>query len=509
MIPRAAPSHLTRLAEVAPHLLVAEGVVDPSPIASAALHVWILAPRGENLLIHPLGTRAPELAATLPLPSPPVGTIGLVAPDWQPLAALGAWWSTVEGLPPPFVPAGSGAEALPGVLAVTAEALSAALLRQAAAARAEGSAVQPEEASADEPAPPPTPRALSWAEARALEGGVDPVAIGEEAPRPLLRAPAHGRSILLLPALDTQRMRRLRITLAHGTGRGAAVAAWIRPDGILPADLTDLSRTTPGSAWTGWRPLGEDAVTLDLPLQPRLGEQAVLAVGLRAGETDAVVELEGGTLSAEALPELSKTPLPVAAPWAGLRVLETTAAGPWRPSPPQDHPTASPPAGGIAIPGTLAGSGGPLRIPSAGARYAELRLSDYENAGAYRHLELDMASLRAGRREWAPVRLKFAVEEGEPRLEFRLAAGWPAMFEEWLGRQSDRFGPFLRVFQSDIQEFLELVSDERDAALMAALLDILPRAVEEGCHQAGVTAAEIPGWLAAAQALRAEGTRSA
>jgi hypothetical protein len=120
-----------------------------------------------------------------------------------------------------------------------------------------------------------------------------------------------------------------------------------------------------------------------------------------------------------------------------------------------------------------------------------------------------MAALRTARQEWAPVRLKFAVEEGEPRLEFRLAAGWPAMFEEWLGRQSDRFGPFLRVFQSDIQEFLELVSDERDAALIAALLEILPRAVEEGCHQAGVAAAEIPGWLSAAQALRAEGTRSA
>ena len=328
MTPRAAPSHLTRLAEVAPHLLVAEGVVDPSPIASAALHVWILAPRGENMLIHPLGTRAPELAATLPLPSPPVGTIGLVAPDWQPLAALGAWWSAAEGLPPPFIPASSGAEALSGVLAVTAEALSAALLRQAAAARAEGSAAEPEGAIADEPAPPPAPRALDWAEARALEGGVDPVAIGDEAPRPLLRAPAQGRSILLLPALDTQGMRRLRITLAHRTGRGAAVAAWIRPGGILPADLTDLSRAAPGSAWTGWRPLGEEAVTLDLPLQPRLGEQAMLAVGLRAGEAEAVVELEAGTLSAEALPELVKAPLPVAAAWAGLQALEATAAGP-------------------------------------------------------------------------------------------------------------------------------------------------------------------------------------
>lgn len=509
MIPRAAPSHLAPLAEASPHFLVAEGVVDPSPIASAALRVWILAPRGENLLIHPLGTRAPELAATLPLPCPPMGTIGLVAPDWQPLAALGAWWSEAEGLPPPFLPARSGAEALPGVLAATAEALSAALLREAAAARAEGSAEEPEATSAEEPPPPPAPRVLDWAELRALEGGVDPVAIGAEAPRPLLRAAAQGRAIMLLPALNTRGMRRLRITLAHGTGRGAAVAAWIRPGGPPPNDLTDLSHAAPGSAWTGWRPLEEDAVTLDLPLQPRLGEEAVLAVGLRAGDLEAVVELETGTLSAEAQPVPAKAPLPVAAPWANLQAVETTAAGPSRPSLPPDHPTEAPTAGGMAIPGTFAGGGGPRRFVPAGAQYEELRLNGHENHGNYRHLELGMAALRVGSREWAPVRLKFAVEEGEPRLEFRLAAGWPAMFEEWLGRQSDRFGPFLRVFQSDIQEFLELVSDERDAALMAALLEILPRAVEEGCQQAGVAAPEILVWLAAAQALRAEGTRSA
>ncbi|MBI0537648.1 hypothetical protein D9599_18985 [Roseomonas sp. KE2513] len=509
MIPRAAPAHLTRLAEASPRFLVAEGVVDPSPIASAALHVWILAPRGENMLIHPLGTRAPEMAATVPLPSPPVGTIGLVAPDWQPLAALGTWWSAAEGLPPPFVPASSGAEALPGVLAMTAEALSAALLREAAAVRAEGSAEEPDGILADEATPPPAPRALDWAKARALKGGVDSVAIGDEALRPLLRAPAQGRSILLLPDLGTRGMRRLRITLAHGTGRGAAVAAWIRPGGPPPDDLTDLSHAVPGSAWTGWRPIGEDAVTLDLAFQPRLGEEAMLAVGLRAGEAEAVVELEAGTLSAEAWPEPTKAPLPVAAPWANLQPLEAMATGPWPPAAPQDHPTEAPSAGGMAIPGTLAGGERPRRLLATGAQYEGLRLNDYENDGTYRHLELDMAALRTGRREWAPVRLKFAIEEGEPRLEFRLAAGWPAMFEEWLGRQSDRFGPFLRVFQSDIQEFLELVSDERDAALMAALLEILPRVVEEGCHRAGVAAAEIPGWLAAAQALRAEGTRSA
>lgn len=502
MIPRAAPAHLPRLAEASPLLLVAEGVVDPSPLASAALHVWVIAPRGENLILHPLGTRAPELAVTLPLPAPPGGTIGIVAPDWQPIAALGAWWSAAEGLPPPFLPAGTGAEALPGVLAVTAEALSAALLRESAAARAAGPPADESVAAAAVGVDPSAePRHLGWDAARALEGAVDLVALGEEMPRPLLRAPAQRRSILLLPALATGGMRRLRVVLAHGTGRGAAVAAWVQPGGPAPADLTDLSRAVPGSAWTGWRPLGEAAVTLDLPLPPGLGDGAGLAIGLRAGDGDAFVEVAERMLLAGAAAGTAKAPLPAAAPWPGA------AAFPERPvagSQPPEEPMPVPAPGGIAVPGTLSAT-----TIAPGARYAELRLSDHENDGAYRHLQLDMAALRAAAREWVPVRLKFAVEEDEPRLEFRLGADWPAMFEEWLGRQSDRFGPFLRVFRTDIQDFLELVSDERDAAFIAALLAILPEAVEEGCRQAGINAAEAEGWRAAAEALRTAATRAA
>ena len=535
MILRAAPAHLPRLSDGSPLVIVSEGVVDPSPIASPALPVWIASARGGGILLHPLGTRAPDPAETAALAAPPAGAVAMVAPEAHALSALARWWEGSAARPAPYVVlAASGAEALGGLLAAVAEALSASLLREAAAARAlpapgprasnAGDLASPTE----DAAPPlnvssvgPDGR-LAWAGARAIEGGVDLVALGDEAPRPLLRAPARERAILLLPGIAAVGTARLRVSLRHGSGRGAAVCAWLLPEGEAPGDLTDLA--APGSAWTGWRGLEEEGA-LSLLLPAGFGARGYLALGLRAGDEDAVVEVEAAVLGpgpqgVPATPEAGHPAEPPARqphagpgaedngpPAPGADPAITPPRAPLAPAAPLPDPpapdravdVAACDAPGASAPEETAAPAAPL----AGTSHEGVRLKGHEAGGGDRHLDLEVAGLAAGAERWPLVRLKFAPAEGEPLIEFRLTGGWPPVFEEWLGRQSDRHGPFLRVFRSDVADFLELVSDPRDAALIRALLLILPGLVEEGCRQAGIGPGETPDWVAAARALQA------
>ncbi|WP_159349329.1 hypothetical protein [Roseomonas harenae] len=148
-----------------------------------------------------------------------------------------------------------------------------------------------------------------------------------------------------------------------------------------------------------------------------------------------------------------------------------------------------------------------LRKPRPAARYEAVRLHQYLPGESYRHLELTVASLAAGPARWAALRLKLASKDGEPRLEFRQAPGWPHMFRDWLGRASDKFGPFLRITLPELQEFLASITDERDAAMMQALISVLPRLAEDACRQAGLSVAETGEWIATAKLLLDEAGR--
>lgn len=89
--------------------------------------------------------------------------------------------------------------------------------------------------------------------ARVLAGRLDPVAVSDEAPRLLLRAPAGQRAAVLLAQIHLARINRMRITLEAAGGEDAAVAAWIRPPEESPFGADALDRPAPGAAWTGWR----------------------------------------------------------------------------------------------------------------------------------------------------------------------------------------------------------------------------------------------------------------
>jgi hypothetical protein len=817
--------------------MVAEGVMDPSPLAAPALEVWMVSNRSGTNLLHPHGTRAPDPEAAVALETPPMGTLALVASERLRIAPLMRWWTEASGLPaPPFLLAPTGQAAMPGLIALLADSLAAAARREAEALQAVTAARQEMEETREAMAdtvrllahrPPAAPRlvlsgeegeaapitgaarhklgtglaglaaiavhlaggatghgllrfrllaaesdrvvgawaipaaelapgwltldlptplgplretallevipegdglpalscearwaategehplalrawagapgsrylapaywmpeevgltlppadiplglpAASWEAARTLEGGVKMIALGEEAPRPLLQAGAGGRAVLLLPHLHAAGLDRLRIAFSAPKGTGASVAAWVHSAEAAPADTAALDRLLEGSAMTGWRALPEEGMELALPLSARLSGRVSLAIGLRAGEDEASAEVSGVTLSAlpmgEALPSpvapaepaarpavaapprplpaapaaspppgpsiaatapaLPAAPPSVAAPAAAPAAsvppspaappvpapalpaaaaplpapsLAAPAASP--PPPPAPRPESPPAAPVVAAPlrpaplppatppqpaappvmrvmapprGTETPSSAPAPVPTpvpparpvpvpmpapapaagprvyappklqpppmprmvgdaapaaetapprpatppvratptnvapgrAPARFETVRLHQHLPGDSYRHLDMTVASLASGPMRWAAVRLKLASKDGEARLEFRQAAGWPHMFRDWLGRSSDKFGPFLRIAQPELREFLDSMTDERDASMMQALFAVLPRAAEDAARQAGLSVADTALWTETAKSLQDEGLRS-
>lgn len=743
--------------------------MDPSPLAVPGLEVWSIAARGGALLLHPQGTRAPDPETAIPLATPPMGGLALIASDRARIAPVARWWVEAAGLPaPPFVPAATGQAALPGLLAILAAELAAAQARENEACRALVAARQEMEETREAMAdtarllahrPPVAPRLIlsgeagaatlphgrhalgtglaglaaiavhlagaaegdgllrfrliggesdrvlgawsvpaaelapgwltlelptplgpfretavlevlaegeglpplsaelrwagtegehplairawagapgsrylapahwvpeevglglpgadvplalpapAWAAARVIEGAVSSIALGDEPPRPLLRAPAGERALLLLPLIHAPGFDRLRIAFANGTGAGASVATWLRPADPAPAGAADLDGPAAGAAESGWRALPEEGLELTLPLSALLGGRAALAIALRAGEAEASVEVEGVALSAQRTGALPAPQRPAAAPEEARETLlgtppqpaevpvaavpdeeaeaaavkppeasplpeegveeagepagpsEVPAAGPdedvaaapeaapspivtspapapatpppsspgleeYRPivlplpvpveMPAGPAPSAEQPAPLAALPRPVAPAvrTGPINpLPGrAPARFEAVRLHQHMPGDSYRHLDMTVASLASGPMRWAAVRVKLVSKDGEPRLEFRRATGWPQVFRDWLGRSSDKFGPFLRIALPELRDFLESITDERDAAMMQALFAVLPRAAEDACRQAGLSVADTAAWVERARELQETGIRAA
>ena len=124
-------------------------------------------------------------------------------------------------------------------------------------------------------------------------------------------------------------------------------------------------------------------------------------------------------------------------------------------------------------------------------------------------MDVTIASLASGPTRWPAIRVKVQSKDGEPRLEFRQATGWPLVFRDWLGRTSDKYGPFLRVAGPELRGFLDSMTDERDAAMMQALLAVLPRALEDACRQAGLSVVQTAEWTETAKGLQLEGRPAA
>jgi hypothetical protein len=79
--------------------------------------------------------------------------------------------------------------------------------------------------------------------------------------------------------------------------------------------------------------------------------------------------------------------------------------------------------------------------------------------------------------------------------------GWPAAFVAWPGRDQDNFGPLWRVETSGTAEAMALLTDERDQAMLAALVGVLPDAAHRAARSAGLAAVEAEAWTERAERL--------
>ena len=127
-----------------------------------------------------------------------------------------------------------------------------------------------------------------------------------------------------------------------------------------------------------------------------------------------------------------------------------------------------------------------LRV--AGASCARVTLHQYrppETPGGYRHLDIGLSGVALAGDNWPAVRCKLSLTGETARLEFREGGEQPRAFQHWPGDQEDRFGRFLRLDAAGLRALLaDPQRPPRDAAMLRAVLALLPEAAAQAARQA-------------------------
>ncbi|WP_149538738.1 DUF6212 domain-containing protein [Siccirubricoccus phaeus] len=314
MTPRIEPALLAEFHRPAPLLLAAAGLPGLEALALPGLGLWLV--DAEGRLHRPGGDPA---RATQPLAAVPGEVLAMIGPPAA-LDGLRGWWAGVAPELPPLLPAGTGAEALPGLLPLLAAALaprSAAAgewQRALVAARQEAEALREAmHALLTEAGPPPSlpPPAL----ARAAEP--DPRAALAPAGGRLVAGQALGLPLSGLTALALHLaeaavggLGRLRLRL-HGAESGRVMAAWDIPGEALAPGWLALDLPQPLG------PVREGAV---LDLAAELGPGDALRLSLEDRESDLPVA------SPAAAPGVPPDRTPDGAPGRALALRAWTAS---------------------------------------------------------------------------------------------------------------------------------------------------------------------------------------
>ncbi|TCZ66032.1 DUF6212 domain-containing protein [Roseicella aquatilis] len=311
-----------------------------------------------------------------------------------------------------------------------------------------------------------------WQAARVPEGRVERLAIGGEPARLVATLAPGEQALVVLPSVPLNGLDLLRAELAVGLGDTAwlEAALWLQPEGKTIGGAADLDPGAPGARWSGWHggAFGDAACRLALALPPDPSRRAVVALALRnrAAGAEEVLRVEVarlyGTRAAVAPPEAARRPP------SQLRLL---------PGVPAEAPVA------------------------AAVRLMERYLAAN---GTYRHLDLLMEGVRAGERAWSQLRCKLALNGANPLLEFRQRPGWPATFEHWPQARVDAAGTFLHLNEKMLAGgFVRTLVSERDRAMLATVLRLLPAVTATAARDATTNPEEYERWIAAARQLSA------
>jgi hypothetical protein len=311
-----------------------------------------------------------------------------------------------------------------------------------------------------------------WQAARLPEGRVERLAIGRQPARLVASLAPGEHALVVLPAVPLNGLDLLQAELAVALGDATwlEAALWLQPEGTTIGMEADLSTTAPGARWSGWHvgAFAEGVCRLALALPPDPPHRAVVALVLR----------NRGTAPEEVLRvEIA-------------RLFGTRAVQP-------------PPAAARRAPTTLRIlPGTPASAPAAAA----VRLLERYAApgGGYRHLDLMMEGVRAGEHVWPRLRCKLAINGQAPVLEFRQRPDWPVVLETWPQTPADAAGPFLKLTEAQLASgFMATLKSERDRAMLAALLRLLPAVVATAARDATTDPGEYERWIASARRLAA------
>ncbi len=139
-------------------------------------------------------------------------------------------------------------------------------------------------------------------------------------------------------------------------------------------------------------------------------------------------------------------------------------------------------------------------------RFKSLKATNYSEAEKYALFEVTIDGLAFGRRAGRPAKFKISKANGRLSIEFRQGQNWPKIFQEWPGRERDRFGDVFRVAHAGERLAIAgMLAPGPDNEVLAALSSLMPAIIAAGMQNFPSAREQIPHWLDAARAFAAAG----
>jgi hypothetical protein len=140
----------------------------------------------------------------------------------------------------------------------------------------------------------------------------------------------------------------------------------------------------------------------------------------------------------------------------------------------------------------------PARLSDA--FFEDVVLDETFAAERYRHLDVTILSLTAGRFAWRKVKFKLFEYMGAAGLEFRHGPEHEAGFLSWPAATADEFGLYFKISGSAAEAIASL-PEAIDRRLLEAIRDRLPAVIRALASRAAIGKTEAAAWLALARSL--------
>jgi hypothetical protein len=133
-------------------------------------------------------------------------------------------------------------------------------------------------------------------------------------------------------------------------------------------------------------------------------------------------------------------------------------------------------------------------------RFEAIKVTNYSETEKFALFEIALDRVIFGDRVENGVKFKASISQGRLSLEFRQGKNWPSIFQQWPGRERDRFGDVFRIAHSDAGLAVAgSLATDADRDLLAALCLLMPTIVAAGIQTLPSATQHLPRWLDAAR----------